>query len=57
MEYFFIGGVSFIVFLMFFLINRKLNNISDRQERIEANQGVLLSEISKTKKEAEELQS
>ena len=57
MEPFLIGGAGIILLLMFFLIYRKLKNIKDRQDRIETNQGLLLSEITKTKKKTEELHS
>lgn len=57
MEPFLIGGACFIVFLMFLLIYRKLKNINERQDRIETNQGLLLSEITKTKQKTEELDS
>ena len=57
MEPFLIGGASFIVFLVFFLIYKKLKNINERQDRIETNQGLLLSEITKTKQKTEELHS
>ena len=57
MEPFLIGGSGIILLLMFFLIYRKLKNIKDRQDRIETNQGLLLSEITKTKQKTEELQS
>ena len=57
MEPFLIGGAGIILLLMFFLIYRKLKNIKDRQDRIETNQGLLLSEITKTKQKTEELHS